>query len=84
MTPAPPPRKYVMVDTGAGYAVAFVSVYDELIAISEHPTPESAKAECLRLTKAQRIKAFLSASTATAQGARFARPLRYFPDDEFI
>lgn len=83
MNPSPVFRKYGVVDTGAGYAVAFLSVYDELIAVSEHATPDSARAECLRLRQADRVAAFLKAATAAAHRPRFARPVRCFPPDEF-
>lgn len=83
MHSAPPPRKFTVVDTSTGFVVAFVSVYGDLIAITEHSTPDSARAQCMRLVQQQRVAAFLLAANTQAQGPRCARPLRWFPPDEF-
>ena len=83
MTDAQHTKKYVVVYSGGAYIVAFVSVQGQLVGMCEHASPESARAECLRLSKLAKVAAFLKAATAPAQGARFARPLRWFPPDEF-
>lgn len=77
------PRRFGYVETATGYIVAFVSVYGDLIAVSEHPTPQSAAAEVRRLTRQQRVSAFLNAATAAAHRPRCARPVRCFQPDEF-
>lgn len=83
MQRSPPPRRYLVADTGAAYVVAFISVHGDAIAITEHGTPASANAECLRLTKAARVAAFLTAAKTPAHRPRCARPVRCFPPDEF-
>lgn len=83
MHPSPHPRRYLIADTGVGYAVAFISVHGDAIALSEHPTPESARAECVRLVHTARVAAFLTAAQTPAHRTRFARPVRWFPADEF-
>ena len=83
MQTSPPPRRYLVADTGAAYVVAFVSVYGDLIAVSEHATSQSAAAEVGRLTRQQRVSTFLNAATAAAHRPRCARPVRCFPPDEF-
>lgn len=79
----PPARRFGYQATETGYAVAFVSAHGDLIAVSEHPTPESAAAEARRLNIKHRAAAFLTAATAAAHRPRFARPVRCFPPDEF-
>lgn len=83
MHPSPIPRRYLVADTGTGYAVAFISVYGDAIALSEHATHESARAECVRLVQAARVAAFLTPAKTPAHRPRFARPVRWFPADEF-
>lgn len=82
MQSPPAPRRFGYVEAATGYVVAFVSVYGDLIAVSEHPTPQSAAAEVRRLTRQQRVSAFLNAATAAAHRPRCARPVRCFPPDE--
>lgn len=83
MHAAPVVRQYRIADTGTGFAVAFVSVRGDLVAVSEHPTPESARNECIQLAKQQRVAAFLQTAEKPAHSARFARPVRWFEPDQF-
>jgi hypothetical protein len=74
---------YVVGPSPTGYAVAFISVRGEPIALSDHCTIESAKGECLRLARAARLAAAAKTPEAPADGPRFARPVRWFPPDDF-
>lgn len=76
-------RKHLVVETDTGYAVAYVSVRGDLVALSEHGTPESAQDECRQLTKQQRVSAFLKTAEKPAHQPRFARPVRWFEPDQF-
>jgi hypothetical protein len=78
-----PARRFGYQATETGYAVAFVSAHGDLIAVSEHPTPDSAAAEARRLNLEHRAAALLAAATAAAHRPRCARPVRCFPPDEF-
>lgn len=83
MAHPPITRRFGYQETSTGYAVAFVSAHGDLIAVSEHPTPDSAAAEARRLNLAHRAAALLAAATAAAHRPRCARPVRCFPPDEF-
>jgi len=79
MTAAAPRYRVVAL----AYAVAFMNARgDELVAVSEHPTAETAKAEAARLNARWEADKAKVLATATAPAWPMRRPVRRFECEE--